>query len=195
MTRRHGVDEFTYRKFVVDSGAVYLDYGEVGQALLGATRGGNTFTIETEYRDMPVDGAKGPVKGGRRITRVDCTIVANFVELSADILARILPGSATADIEEGDPGEEVKIQDSITRALAIALTDYATNIALVGEVTGNTTYPAVFILYNALSDGNFEISLTDGDEGVLSITFKGHFLPTTMDSEPWEIRFPVISES
>ena len=75
MSRKHGVTTNTYKKLVIDSGAVYKNYGESGEALLGATRGGNTFTIEQEIRNMEVDGAKGSVKGFRRITAVNCIIV------------------------------------------------------------------------------------------------------------------------
>ena len=189
MARRHGVTANTYKKFIIDSGAVYLNYGESGEALLGATRGGNTFVIETEYRDMPVDGAKGPTKGGRRIVSVNATLTVNMIELSASIMSRALPGSAVADF----PTTPGKTHDQITRALAIAAADYATNIALVGEVTGNTTQAAVFIVRNALSDGNFEISLADGEEPVIAITFKAHFDPSTMDTEPWAVRFPTIA--
>ena len=189
MARRYGITANTYKKFIVDSGAVYVNYGEAGQAKLGATRGGSTFTIETEYRDMPVDGAKGAVKGGRRITSVNATLTVNFVELSASIMSRALPGSSIADF----PATVGKTQDEITRTLQIALTDYATNIALLGEVTGNATTPAVFIVKNALADGNFEIALTDAEEPVLSITFKAHFDPSTMDAEPWAVRYPTIA--
>jgi hypothetical protein len=189
MPRQYGITSNTYKKFIVDSGAAYLNYGEAGQTVLGATRGGSTFTIETEYRDMPVDGAKGAVKGGRRITMVNATLTVNLLELSATFMAKALPGSTVADY----PATIGKTHDKITRGLAIALTDYATNVALVGEVTGNDTNPAVFLVKNALADGNFEIAMTDGEEPVLAITFKAHFDPSSMDTEPWEIRFPTIA--
>lgn len=187
MARKHGVTANTYKKFIVDSGAVYLNYGESDEALLGATRGGSSFVIETEYRDMPVDGAKGATKGGRRITSVNAMMTVNFIELSSAIISRVLPGSAVADY--GSP----KTHDEITRALAIALTDYATNIALIGEVTGSSINAAEFIIDNALVDGNFELATTDGDEPVLSAQFKGHFDPASMDAEPWTVRFPDVA--
>ena len=187
MARKHGITANTYKKFIVDSGAVYLNYGESDESLLGATRGGSSFVIETEYRDMPADGAKGPTKGGRRIVSVNASLTANFLEMSATLMSRVLPGSSVADY--GSP----KTHDEITRALQIALTDYATNVALVGEVTGNSTYPAEFILDNALVDGNFELALSDGEEPVLAATFKAHFDPASMDAEPWTVRFPTIS--
>lgn len=189
MARQHGITANTYKKFVIDSGAVYLDYGEAGETLLGATRGGNVFNVETEYRDMEVDGAKGPVKGGRRITNVSVSLTANFVELTATIMNKILTGSSVADY----PDTPSKTHDQITRSLSIALSDYATNVALVGEVTGNSTYPAIFIVKNSIVDGNFELTMADDDETVLAAEFKGHFDPSDVDTEPWEIRYPEIA--
>ncbi|GAG27044.1 unnamed protein product, partial [marine sediment metagenome] len=95
MTRWHGITDDTYERLIIDSGAVYKDF--VSQAvpgtLLGATRGGSTFTIEQEIKDMVVDGAKGPVKGGRRITRVNVKLVCNFIQHSADLWLDAIPGS------------------------------------------------------------------------------------------------------
>jgi hypothetical protein len=187
MARYHGITADTYKRFVVDAGAVYLDYGEVAEALLGATRDGSTFTIETEYKDMAVDGAKGPVKGSRRITAVTARLTANFIEFSSDLIQRALPGSSVADYPDVTP-----THDEITRALQIVLTDYATNITLVGEVSGSSE-PIVCGVLNALADGNFEIGVTDNEEAGLSIQFTAHFDPEDLDTEPWFIRFPKIS--
>jgi len=41
-----GVTTNTVKRFFVDAGAVYLNYGVEGEEkLLGATKGGNVFTI------------------------------------------------------------------------------------------------------------------------------------------------------
>lgn len=189
MTVQTGITSDTYKKLYIDAGAVYLNYGEGGQVLLGATRGGNTFTIESEYRDMPVDGAKGPVKGSRRITSVNATLTANFVEMTTAILLRSLPGAVAAD----HPDTPTKTHDSITRSIAIALSDYATNIALVGQVQGAPTENVIVIVQNAINDGNAELAFAEADESVLSITFKAHFDPDNISVEPWEIRNPVIA--
>ena len=84
MARQHGITANTYKHFVIDSGAVYAGFNNFSDlgTLLGATAGGNTFTIETEYKEMVVDGAKGVVKGGRRITKVTAKMVCNFIEFS-----------------------------------------------------------------------------------------------------------------
>jgi hypothetical protein len=181
MARQTGINSTTYKKFFLDAGKLYSNYGEASQAVIGATRGGNTFTIETEYRQMEVDGAHGPVKGDKRITNVVATLQANIIEMSKEVFLRAI--SAATATDEGT-------YDKITRTDDIADSDYTTNLALVGNTTvGATDYMAV-IIKNALSTDNFELSYSDKDESVLSVTWTGHFLPTDLETEPWEIRVP-----
>lgn len=183
MSRYHGITDGTYERFVIDSGEVRMGYVNESDrgTLLGATRGGSTFTIETEYKDMAVDGAKGPVKGGRRITKVTAKLVANFIEFSTDLLKIALPGSS----------EEMSgtTHDQITRALALAAANYKSNIVIIGEVSG-TTQPIICGIENALADGNLEIACTDNEESVIQVQFTAHFDPSDLDTEPWFIRWP-----
>lgn len=188
MARQHGINSSSYKEFIIDGGKLFFNYGEAGELAMGATRGGSTFAINTEYKDMPVDGAKGPVKGGRRITKVEAVLTVNMIEFNAALLAKALPGSAQADY----PSTPAKTHDKITRSLTLALTDYITNVAIVGEVTGVSDKYFVGILKNVIADGNLEISFVDNDESVLSLQFKAHFDPAAIDTEPWEIRWPVI---
>ena len=184
MGRYHGITDKTYKHFVIDAGAVYLNYGEPDEKLIGATRDGNTFTIEQEIKEIEVDGAKGPVKGFRRITNVTARITANFVEFTTDILKLALPGSTVEDYPETEP-----THDEIKRALQIALGDYHKNIAIVGNKSG-TDKPFVCGIKNALADGNFEVSESDGEEATISIQFTAHFDPENLDEEPWFARNP-----
>jgi hypothetical protein len=184
LARYHGLTNETYKRFVVDAGAVYKNYGETDEALIGATRDGNTFTIEQEIKEIAVDGQKGPVKGLRRVTRVVARITANFVEFTTDILKLALPGSTVEDYPEEEP-----THDEIKRALQIALSDYCDNIALVGNKSG-TDEPIICGIKNALADGNFEVSESDGEEATISIQFTAHFDPEDLDEEPWFIRNP-----
>jgi len=186
LTRRHGISTNTYSRFLIDSGAVYFNYTTSGTTnLLGATRGGNTFTIDSEYRDMEADGARGPVKGGRRITNVTVTLVANMLEIdNTKVIGYGLTGSDTTDSGA---------YYTTTRSLEISAGDYLTDIAIVGEVSGSESDPAVFICKNPISTGGFEVSMSDKDETVIPITFTGHFTVAAMDTEPWEIRWPDFS--
>mgnify|MGYP001014075690 FL=1 len=184
MPRYHGITSETYKRFVVDAGAVYKNYGETNESLIGATRDGSTFTLEREIREMPVDGAKGPVKGSRRITKVAVKITAKFVEFTTDIIKMAIPGTTSTDYPELEP-----THDEIRAALQIALTDYIDNIALVGEKSG-TNEPMIFLIENALSDGGFEVGTVDNDESGMTIQFTAHFDPADLDKEPWFIRNP-----
>ncbi len=187
MTKYHGVTTETVKRLFLDAGAVYLNYGETEERLLGATNDGNTFTIEQDVREIEVDGARGPVKGLRRIIEVRAQIVANLLELTAENLKTALAGSTMEDYPDG----EEKTHDKISRKLTIADTDYIGNVALVGEISGSQE-PVICIIKNALVDGNFNIDTADKEEAGLEVTFTGHFDPDEMDEEPWEIRFPVI---
>lgn len=189
MARKHGITTNTYKKFIIDSGAVYKNYGLGGETLLGATRGGSTFRIEQEIRTMEVDGAKGDVKGDKRIIKVRPVLEVNFIEISTDLIKLALPGADSADY----PATQGKTHDRIYRALDLATSDYIDNIAIVGECTGSSTNAIVCGINNVLANGNFEMAFAENDESVLKLTFTGHFVPTDLDTEPWFIRFPVIS--
>lgn len=163
---------------------ITLGSNGLNSTLLGATRGGSTFTIETEYKTMEVDGARGSVVGSRRITGVMAKLVANFIEMSKDLMEIALPGSSSADYPASSA-----THDLITRSLAIGASDYMTNVAIVGEETGSSV-PVILMLDNALSDGNFEIKFADKDENVTPVQFTAHFAANALDTEPWKIYYP-----
>lgn len=85
---KHGVSATSQDKILVDAGAVYMGFKTVDNpgTLLGATRGGNTFELTRTIRRMEADGARGPVKGMRRVEEVVATIKANMMELTAENL-------------------------------------------------------------------------------------------------------------
>lgn len=155
--------------------------------LLGATRGGNTFTIETEYKDIGFDGQRGPTKGARRITNVNAKMAVNLLEITTDVIKMALPGSSSVAYP-ASPGTAT--HDQITRALQLALTDYKQNVTLIGTV-GDLTQPIILQIKNPIVDGNFELAATDKEEAVLALQFTGHFDPSDLDTEPWEIRRPL----
>lgn len=188
--RQHGITEDTYKKFIIDSGAVYT--GFVGFAslgtLLGATKGGSQLTIEQEVKEMEVDGARGPVMGGRRITMVKATLTVNFIEHTLAGLKRALVGSSSAAFETN--------WDAITRDLVIADVDFLTNIAIVGEVSGDADAMAIS-LNKAIVDSNFELAFADKEEGVIAMTFTAHFDPALIgvgdDTEPYTLYWPQLA--
>ena len=177
-----GITPDTYRRLLYDQGIVYANYGLGGQKILGATRGGNTCTIEDEIRQMPVDGAPGDVKGDKRRVKVSAKLTVNLIEMSTDGILANLPG-AEADSSGGT-------HDVITRTAQISSGDYFENVTLVLQKAGTSALFG-FKLKNALATSNFEIGANDEDEAVNTIEFTAHFDPTDLATEPWEIFNPL----
>lgn len=188
MARQHGVTANTMTRFFVDAGAVYMDYtvGGAPGTLLGATRGGSSFKIETEIREMEVDGAQGLVKGGSRIVSVTASITANFLELSDELLLAMNPAATSTPY--GAPTHDLMIRDA-----DIAVGDYMTNITIVGNSTYSATNYIIIQIENPLADGNFEISMVDKEESVIPVTFLARFAVADLETEPWKVYNPIIA--
>jgi hypothetical protein len=191
MPRKHGITADTYKRFIIDAGAVYTGFTGFASlgTLLGATRGGSQLTIEQEIKDMEVDGARGVVKGGRRITMIKATLTVNFIEHTLANLKRALVGADSATFEVN--------WDAISRAdFAVADGDFLSDITIVGEVSGDSDGMAIK-LNNIIADGNFELTFADKEEGVIAMTFTAHFDPANLgsgnDVEPWTIFWPTES--
>lgn len=187
MGRETGITTETVKRFIVDAGAVYFNYGIIGsERKIGATRGGNSFVIEQDIKVIEMDGAKGPVKGARRVIESRAAITANLIEMTADNFKKAIAGSDSAAF----PDAAAKTHDGIRRNREILNTDYIENVALVGNISGTNT-PIILIIENALADGNLELSTEDKEEAGLEIQYTGHYDPAELDNEPWEIRFPI----
>jgi hypothetical protein len=86
------VSSDTDTRILIDAGAVYIGFLSVDNpgTLLGATKGGNLFELTRNIRVIEPDGAKGPIKGLRRLESVDAKITANLLEVTAENLRRAL---------------------------------------------------------------------------------------------------------
>jgi PKD repeat protein len=165
--------------FVMDAGAVYLNYGEKNQMLLGATEGGNLFGIDQDFRHMTFDTMKNSeLAGSHRLTNSIPKIIANFIEINYRLLNIAMPGS---DITFNSGSVTIK------RAIRKLLNnDYVKNIAIVAEHGGTGCY-IVFRILNAVTVENIEIPFEDSNESVIEVTFTGCFSESNYDDEPWQI--------
>jgi len=173
-----------YRNLILDAGAVYMNFVSQDDPgiLLGATRGGNVFTIEQEIKDMPVDGVKGPAKGSRRFTRVNAKLTCHFIEHTLALYQIGIPGSETTI-----GPDHIKL----SRNLVITDEDYINNIVIVAQVSA-TNETVVCGVRNALADGNFEMGTEDSNERGLTLQFTGHLDKQNLDEEPWILMYPEI---
>jgi hypothetical protein len=180
-----GISTNTVKSMIIDSGTVYIDYEEIGERLMGATRDGASFVIEQEVREIPIDGVRGPLLGARRIINEHARIMVNLLEMTKENFMDALFGTASA-IDGTDPDGF----DVITRSIDFpAESAYKTNVTLIGQ-RRDTGEDIIFKITNALSEGNFEIETTDDDETSLQVTFAAHFDPADVELSPWEIRIP-----
>ena len=187
-----GVESYSYTfrqpipvifgKYILDAGVVYMNFVSQDEpgTLLGATRGGNVFTIEQDIKDIIIDGVKGPVKGGRRFIKVNAKLTCNFIEHTLNLLQMALPGSETTSTPD-----HIKL----SRNLTITDDDYVDNIVIIAQMAG-TDQTVICGVKNALADGNFEMGTEDSNERGLQITFTAHFDKLTLDEEPWVLMYP-----
>jgi len=182
-TNTIGFTAETLKHLLLDAGAVYKNYGLVGEALMGATSGGCEFDITPKVREIKADGVKGAWKGGTQIVSQDVILKINFLEVTTAILKAALMANVDSVTNVG--------YDTITGKTTIDLTDYIDNIALVSKLSGSAT-PVIIILKNALGNDGIKFSSKDSQDNILPVTFTAHIDPLTPTVSPYEIRFPII---
>jgi len=165
-------------KVMLDAGVVYYKYASGAETLLAPTRGGNSFVVTREIKEITRDGAKGKEKGLRRIVTENAVLTVNVLGMTQDNIKLSLPGTSvdgvTGSITNADGGAGV-----------IADGEYLEYVVFFGEtLDGNLKE---IYLYNALGDNGLSISTTDADESVMSIEFSAHYNPADLTEPIYQI--------
>jgi len=135
-------------------------------------------SVELERVDYPTDDEKTAGQIGYTMNWVEGEVYfADGPAENFDIIA-----SYTYEIDT--PGDHTVITGG-----EIGDTDYIDNVAIVGNVSGKTN-PVICMVKNALADTGFSLATAPRDEAVPAIVFTGHYDPSDLDTEPWEIRWP-----
>lgn len=186
-----GLTSATAEKLILDVGAYFKNYiigtdtfesAVAAGKLLGATRGGGSFTAIPEIKPIEVDGAPDNTKGLMRIIRFDVKIAAQLLEISAETLAATLAAGRTDKTTNA-------IYEIITGSNRLELTDYVDNITWVGTLSG-TAEPVIIQIYNALNMQGLTLNTTNKDEVVTAIEFTGNYAPDDLESPPFVIYYP-----
>lgn len=186
---RTGTSEADYVytvKDVEDSGSVAGLYELTGgswnaaESILGATSGGNTFTIEPEMTDIEVDGAMVKVMGLAVKTNETATLETNLVELTPENFKLATNGMA---------GEGLPDYDEIKSRARIEKDAYIQNFGFVGKKINGE--PIIIIFDYALCTSGLEWDAQAKEAGVLAATFEC-YAPIDGDLEtlPWHIYTP-----
>jgi hypothetical protein len=151
----------------------------VGSVPLGLTRGGGSFAVEREYREIEADGDRGPVEGRIVIDREVAKLTVNALELFA-----------SSEIQKYYPALAVDTatsttEDTITSTLTIAAGDYSP-VTWTGKTKDGKS--AVIALENALNMANLEWGLEDKAETVPSLEFTATYKEASRGTPPWNVK-------
>lgn len=132
-----------------------------GTKLLGATRGGGTFSVSREMRDPEVDGLRYRYKGGSFVDSADPQLSTTLVEATPENFATALGGSISTSGK----------LTFVTMPTALSDSAYLDDLCWVGDLADGRL--VMICLYNALNTADFTFTFQDKGEGALSVEFHG----------------------
>lgn len=147
--------------------------------LLGATRGGGSFTVTSEIRDPDMDGKRYRFKGGAFVDSVDAALTGTLVEVIPETFAKVL---ATGDVATSGK------KKTVTMHTAIKDEDYLEKLVWVGDMSDGGL--VLIALKNALNTNGMTLTFADKDEG--TIPFEFHAFQDVVedyDNAPFEVIF------
>ena len=146
--------------------------------LLGATRGGGTFTVTREMRTPEIDGMRYPFKGGNFVDSVDAYLSTTLVEVTPENITDLLAGTKTTS------GKVTTIK----METAIDASDYTDNVCWVGDLSDGRL--VLICLKNAINTADFTLTFTDKGEGTLAVEFHAtQAAVNDYDEAPFEVVF------
>lgn len=185
---RSGLRPGTSKNLMIGPGALFTgfdldnfdptDINSFG-TLVGATSGGNTVKLETEYHTAEIDGTLGPVEGAEWLTKAVAQISTNLLEITKENLMLKLPNFG---ISSHDEKYEIIEHDG-----QIAPT-VSHDLALVGEITGRNL-PVIVVLQRARAVDTFELPFGDGKTDVI---LKAEFESRLTEEDPTKIPFYIL---
>lgn len=149
-----------------------------GTNLLGATRGGGSFTSTPEVREIEADGKRYAFIGSTVIDSVDVRMTGTLLEITPDNFKTVF---ATADTSTSGQVTTMTIRTDLTDS------DYIQSLVWIGD----TSKGYVLIdLKNALNISGVNFTFTDKGEGTLPFEFQAHQdAVEDYDSAPCKILF------
>jgi hypothetical protein len=148
----------------IDYGIVYVNFGVTGERQLAPTRGGGTFTVTKNIRDIEFDGRKGKTKGVQVVDEVNAMLSVPLLDTSMDNLALAMPWATYSGGKiSGKSGNLGVIPDSA----------YIENITCFAKVIGGG-YKQI-TLYNAMAENDFSLAAVPKSEGVINLEVHAHW--------------------
>lgn len=158
---------------------ILLGYGTVSVAgtPIGLTRGGSSFVVEREIRNIEADGDRGQVKGRIVIDTENAKLTVNALELfTAKEMTKYYPGLS-------------ETTGTVTSTLEIAAGDY-NDIVWTGKT--NDGKSVTITVKNAINIENLEWTLEDKAEVVPTLVFTASYDETDRNKAPWDVKFEKV---
>lgn len=154
------------------------------QTIVGATSGGNKFTISPEFYQPDIDGAQVAIKGLKAKVAETASLEVGFIELTKDIIkASIVGQDGTFTDTNWDLIESKQWMED---------TDYWDNVAFVGRTFKGV--PIIIILDNALMTSGLEMNPKNKESVNGTFTFECHQEITgNLSKLPYHIYVPSAS--
>ena len=145
--------------------------------LLGATRGGGSFTVTREIRVPEVDGRRYGFKGDSFVDSVEAQLSTTLIEITKDTFLTALAGSS---VTGSSPKQTIKL------GTAIGTSDYLTNVCWIGDMADGKLL--LICLNNALNTADLTLTFTDKGEGTIPVEFHAKQAGVNdYDTAPFEI--------
>ena len=175
-----GVTSTTKQSLQLGAGVLTTKYTEGGtiseKDIIGATRGGGSFTATPTIRQIEADGLPTYTKGFEVIDEWAVNLTSTLIEFKKEAILTALGGGAKAT----ESGQVTKI--SATNEVADA--DYK-DVFWIGNLADGKK--AVIKIKNALSLGGLNFTITNKGEGTYSLNLNGHYEVTDLETAPFEI--------
>jgi len=191
--KTNGYSANTPKYYLLDAGAIFKNvvYNATSHKYegdpIGATTEGAKLNIVTTFRQPPVDGVLTKVKGNDVIENIEATLECTLKEWKKENLANAL----FADITTGD-GTSAPTGYKILKGRNVILdSDYISNIAYVGKISGEGE-PVIIFLKNALNTAGLSIETKDKGEAGIPCKFEARADANKPEdySSIWEMVYP-----
>lgn len=145
--------------------------------IIGATRGGGSFTAVPTVHQAAIDGAPTYTKGLERVDDWVITLNATMVELNDDAVSRAL---GVGVVKTG--GDTADTVFTVKRTVNDA--DYK-DLYWVGDLSNGQN--VVIKIKNALNTSGLNLTFSDRGEGTYALALIGHFTTEDLDTAPFEL--------
>lgn len=192
--KKSGITSATPKNLLLGAGTIYknLKWNTTSSiwegTVLGATSGGNKFSLKPNIIVIDVDGAVVDTKGLTQKQGETASLEINLVEMSVGALQMAMIGEETTSEATGFTKLKTKA--------VIEETDYIDNIAFVGFLANDT--PIVIVMENALCTSGLELSGKNKEATVIPVTFQPYADnsdDTSQDTLPVFIYYPASTEA